>query len=73
METIRFLSENRPGPRMGMGHAEKMLLQHLAPPATALGWRLEMVFNGRATGFDAETAATGVARTSFFRVLGGAI
>ena len=46
---VRFLSQNRPGPRMGMGHYERLLLQALMhSDARAHGWQFDMRFAGRA-------------------------
>ncbi len=46
---VRFLSQNRPGPRMGMGHYERLLLQALLQSdAQAQGWRFDIRFAGRA-------------------------
>ncbi len=46
---VRFLSQNRPGPRMGMGHYERLLLHALTQSdAQALGWRFDIRFAGRA-------------------------
>lgn len=47
---IRFLSQNRPGPRMGMGHYERLLIHHLMRAAGPAEWRFEIVFDGRSGG-----------------------
>lgn len=46
---VRFLSGNRPGPRMGMGHYERLLIRALiASGAPQDGWRFDIRFAGRA-------------------------
>jgi len=45
---VRFLSQNRPGPRMGMGHYERLLLQALLHEAQAGDWQFDIQFAGRA-------------------------
>ena len=46
---VRFLSQNRPGPRMGMGHYERLLIQSLLrSEAPQEGWRFSIRFAGRA-------------------------
>lgn len=54
---VHFLSVNRPGMRMGMGHYERLLLRHLALE-TAL--RIGMTFAGRRRGDVAPTSVEGV-------------
>ena len=45
---VRFLSQNRPGPQMGMGHYERLLLQALSGGgALEEGWRFDVRFAGR--------------------------
>ena len=55
---VRFLSQNRPGPRMGMGHYERLLLGSLlrsgAPEA---GWRFDIRFAGRVPQEDLKAVA----------------
>ena len=46
---VRFLSRNRPGSRMGMGHYERLLLRHLVGNAGA-HWQFSVTFDGRGTG-----------------------
>jgi alpha-1,3-rhamnosyl/mannosyltransferase len=46
-KTVRFLSQNRPGRRMGMGHYERLLLKHLSGAAAPGEWAFEIVFDGR--------------------------
>lgn len=43
---IRFLSVNRPGPYMGMGHYERLLIQSLGS-STQNGWSFDITFSGR--------------------------
>ncbi len=46
---VRFLSQNRPGPRMGMGHYERLLIRSLMQSgAPEDGWRFDIRFAGRA-------------------------
>lgn len=48
--TVHFLSQNRPGPRMGMGHYERLLLHSLDTARRSLegeNWRFEITFRGR--------------------------
>ena len=45
---VRFLSQNQPGPRMGMGHYERLLIESLAASgAVQNGWRFDIRFAGR--------------------------
>ena len=45
---VRFLSQNQPGPRMGMGHYERLLIESLAASgAVESGWRFDIRFAGR--------------------------
>ncbi len=45
---VRFLSQNQPGPRMGMGHYERLLIESLAASGAAQnGWRFDIRFAGR--------------------------
>ena len=45
---VRFLSQNQPGPRMGMGHYERLLIGSLAASgAVQDGWRFDIRFAGR--------------------------
>jgi len=45
---VRFLSQNRPGPRMGMGHYERLLIRSLVGSgAVGGGWRFDIRFAGR--------------------------
>jgi alpha-1,3-rhamnosyl/mannosyltransferase len=50
---------------MGMGHAEKMLVEHLLPLTNPLGWELEMVFSGRSPESPAAHAKPNGVRSSF--------
>ena len=43
---VRYLSQNRPGARMGIGHYERLLLEHLLPVAGE-EWEFEITFDGR--------------------------
>jgi alpha-1,3-rhamnosyl/mannosyltransferase len=47
--SVRFLSNNRPGPRMGMGHYERLLIHHLIQQAqdSQDGWKFSVTFDGR--------------------------
>lgn len=49
MTQVHFLSQNRPGPQMGMGHYERLLIQHLGrvAPLDKNDWQFEMTFEGR--------------------------
>jgi len=52
---VRFLSQNRPGPRMGMGHYERLLLRSLlGSGASEAGWRFDIRFAGRVPREDLE-------------------
>ncbi len=59
MPTVQFLSQNRPGPQMGMGHYERLLIQHLGrvAPADKDSWRFDMTFEGRNPGEPLDVAA----------------
>ncbi len=47
--TVNFLSHNRPGPRMGMGHYERLLIHHLLQETRASDeWQFDISFDGRA-------------------------
>lgn len=47
---VRFLSQNRPGPRMGMGHYERLLIKSLVSiSAGQSGWCFDIRFAGRDT------------------------
>lgn len=47
MPQIHFLSQNRPGPQMGMGHYERMLLAALGRETAPDDWQFDMTFEGR--------------------------
>ena len=47
MPQIHFLSQNRPGPQMGMGHYERMLLAALGRVAPRDDWQFDITFEGR--------------------------
>ncbi len=49
MPHVHFLSQNRPGPRMGMGHYERLLIRNLGLKAAkqAENWRFSITFDGR--------------------------
>ena len=64
---VCFLSQNRPGPRMGMGHYERLLVQYLLKQDTSSRWEFEIVFAGRASGqaLSADGALYGLTRAGF--------
>lgn len=64
---VEFLSQNRPGPQMGMGHYERLLITHLARHGAADGWRFGITFDGRAGGpqIDPVSLAPGLRSTAF--------
>jgi glycosyltransferase involved in cell wall biosynthesis len=62
---VRFLSQNPPGARMGMGHYERLLLKHLHAAAGGAEWSFEMVFDGRRKGQKLDHDSTGLSFTSF--------
>ena len=45
---IRFLSQNRPGPHMGMGHYERLLIRSLVHCGQGADWQFDIRFAGRA-------------------------
>ena len=49
MFPVQFLSQNRPGPQMGMGHYERLLIQHLGQiaPIDKDEWQFGITFDGR--------------------------
>ena len=49
MPQVHFLSQNRPGPRMGMGHYERLLIHYLGQvaPQQSEDWRFDITFEGR--------------------------
>ena len=49
MSQVHFLSCNRPGPQMGMGHYERLLIQHLGQiaPTDKDPWQFGITFDGR--------------------------
>lgn len=48
---VHYLSQNRPnGSTMGMGHYERLLLDHLRALDEADGWHFRVTFDGRANG-----------------------
>ena len=50
MPQIHFLSQNRPGPRMGMGHYERLLIETLGretSPKNNSEWQFNITFEGR--------------------------
>lgn len=65
MTSVHFLSQNRPGPQMGMGHYERLLIQHLGrvAPADKDDWQFEMTFEGRKPDVPLDVAALDAALT----------
>lgn len=59
MTQVHFLSQNRPGPQMGMGHYERLLIQHLGTiaPNEKDDWQFEMTFAGRKPDLPLDVAA----------------
>lgn len=49
MNHIHFLSVNGPGPRMGMGHYERLLIQHLMAESSRQEWQFDFTCSGRVT------------------------
>lgn len=47
MPRIHFLSQNGPGPRMGMGHYERLLIHHLMAESSREEWQFDFTCNGR--------------------------
>ena len=47
MRSVHFLSQNRPGPQMGMGHYERMLIAALGREANGETWQFDITFEGR--------------------------
>ena len=64
---VRFLSQNRPGPRMGMGQYERLLIHSLLEETAGEGWRFDVRFAGRAPegGVEASALAPGLAGAAF--------
>lgn len=53
--SVRFLSQNQPGPRMGMGHYERLLIESLlGSEAAHAQWRYDIRFAGRVPRSDLE-------------------
>ncbi len=44
---VHFLSQNRPGPRMGMGHYERLLIHHLMAESSREEWQFDFTCDGR--------------------------
>jgi len=44
---VQFLSQNRPGPRMGMGHYERLLIHYLMQDSPSADWSFGITFDGR--------------------------
>lgn len=69
MNRVHFLSQNRPGPQMGMGHYERLLIQHLGKVALddKDDWRFAMTFEGRKPDqpFDVATLDAAFSRADF--------
>ena len=59
MPQVHFLSQNRPGPQMGMGHYERLLIQHLGRIALEDkdDWQFGITFVGRKPGEALDVAA----------------
>lgn len=49
MPRVHFLSQNRPGPRMGMGHYERLLVLHLMLESQREQWQFDFTCDGRVT------------------------
>ncbi|PQV63698.1 Glycosyltransferase Family 4 [Abditibacterium utsteinense] len=47
MPAVHFLSQNRPGPRMGMGHYERLLIQHVMAETSRQEWQFDFTCDGR--------------------------
>jgi alpha-1,3-rhamnosyl/mannosyltransferase len=60
--SVHFLSQNRPGPRMGMGHYERLLIESLMKATSRDEWAFNITFDGRAPqgGIDASTLEPGL-------------
>ena len=67
MRSLRFLSQNRPGPRMGMGHYERLLIQSLMRNHAQAEWQFDIRFPGRkpSEALDASTLDPGLIRGTF--------
>lgn len=67
MNYVRYLSQNRPGPRMGMGHYERLLIHHLIKISDRGAWRFDIMFDGRAAGqaLDAQRLESGLHHARF--------
>jgi len=64
---VRFLSQNRPGPRMGMGQYERLLIPSRLEETAGGGWRFDVRFAGRAPegGVEAAALAAGLSGATF--------
>lgn len=49
MPHVHFLTLNGPGPRMGMGHYERLLFQYLISESSRDEWQFALTCDGRAT------------------------
>lgn len=49
MPSIHFLTQNGPGPRMGMGHYERLLFQYLIAESDREEWQFALTCDGRVT------------------------
>ena len=47
MSPVHFLSQNRPGPQMGMGHYERLLIEALGRETARDHWQFDITFEGR--------------------------
>ena len=65
MHTINYLSVNRPGPQMGMGHYERLLIDHLRKFADRRQWQFRMLFDGRAAKEPLSGTAAAVDRMAY--------
>ena len=64
MKHLRYLSQNRPGPRMGMGHYERLLIQSLMRNKAQEQWQFDIRFPGRKPPGELDAAALDPGLTS---------
>ena len=64
---VRYLSQNRPGPRMGMGHYERLMIKHVVQSVDPWDWKFDILFDGRSKGerIDPQTLQPGLAGVGF--------
>ena len=64
---VRYLSQNRPGLRMGMGHYERLMIKHVVQSVDPWDWTFDILFDGRSKGerIDPQALQPGLAGVKF--------